>query len=267
MKNKCTNYLPGFGRGSLFIQSLCKALDDEYGNVNSPSRSKKMHKRSDLTQLFTTLVTTSVGLSKNSQNKQTPEFRSCLSKMIRFQSTNKRGRRLENGYFDGNLEYREAFKTARKKWKSKGYKKRKRISDKDYIFLLKTIHATAPGAAKEVQQAIAWVILNRYNSNKIEWGGSKSLEDVCKNLNPSWDGSSWVGTNILDWVPTSIFDSNKDPTLGATYFKIAGSSVSQMTIPQDYRATIKIGNYHFFKDPLPQQQLSYLSWPYNCNIL
>ncbi len=84
-------------KGSSFINSLCKALNHEYRGklINEEKRDnkdkfeeeeKKLLKKSlakrDLTQLFTMFVTPVVG--SNAKNWQTPEFRSSLSKTIRF---------------------------------------------------------------------------------------------------------------------------------------------------------------------------------------
>lgn len=179
--------------------------------------------------------------------------------MIRFRTTDTSGTLLEGiDYYQVDPE---PFTSARKKWESKGYKKKKRISDEDYVFLLNTILGEAPGEEEEVQKAVAWVILNRYNLSKDEWGGSKSLKDVCTKFKQTdlatlrFHLALGAGSNkfILYSIPIDIYDSKKDPTLGATYFKVTGSSEDeQMTIPENCRKTITIGDYQFFKDP-PQQ--------------
>ncbi len=73
--------------GSVFIQSLCDALSNEYKDVINPEKKEK-NKR-DLIQLFTDFVIPIVGRSGGNL-KQTPEFRSSLVKSIRFrrQKTN-----------------------------------------------------------------------------------------------------------------------------------------------------------------------------------
>lgn len=150
----------------------------------------------------------------------------------------------------------EAFKLARKEWEDEGYKKKKRISTNDYTSLLTAILGEADGEATEVQEAIAWVILNRYNSNKGEWGGNKSLKNVCEKFKQAESATvrhhfnlgAGSTQSILNWIPIEIYDSGEDPTKGATYFKNLENNVGQMTIPENCKRTNKIGSYQFYKD-------------------
>lgn len=166
------------------------------------------------------------------------------------------GKLLKNGDYDGIKIDPMGFETARKKWAAKGYKKKIRISNRDYTFLLSTILGEASGEGNEVQKAIAWVILNRYNLNKDEWGGNTSLEAVCKEFKQvdpaTLSRHLKLGTDstepVLHWVPDSIYDSNEDPTKGATYFKKLGGGLDQMAMPENCRKTKKIGNHQFYKD-------------------
>lgn len=183
---------------------------------------------------------------------QTPEFRSCLSKVIRFQKTATPGDIFE--FYDGAAK--EKCQLERLKYEKRGYRKRKIILSSDYETLLRTAYGTAeallvPGTTvdKEMCQAVAWVIYNRYYLNPPEMGGGyRSLADVCKKNN---DFKNFVGDraamgDIEDWLPRNIFNiSTKDPTKGAThYFKITQGNTP---LPKDSEGTVTIGDCQFYK--------------------
>jgi len=85
-----------YGTGSVYIQSLCNALRNEYKDVINPEKKEK-NKR-DLIQLFTEFVIPTVGRS-GGEFKQTPEFRSSLVKTIRFRRQETHGKILNE--YDG----------------------------------------------------------------------------------------------------------------------------------------------------------------------
>jgi len=183
------NVFKGWNNGSSFINSLCKTIDHEYKEelVNEEKDKDKIEEKKknilkktlgkrDLTQLFTTFVTPVVG--NDATFWQTPEFRSSLSKTIRF-------RRIQDPVeiipvYDG--ETKQPFQHARAYHNSLGWKERKRISDSDYNALFRTIYGETIMKKiqnERVQKAIAWVILNRFNENRDYWGENPSLEKVC----------------------------------------------------------------------------------------
>lgn len=223
------------GEGSPFIRSLCNALDYEYLGKN-PKNTR------DLTQLFTTLVTPVVGRSL-----QTPEYRSSLSKVIRFRKTEAPGTVFT--LFDGAEG--EEFKRIRSLYVTqRGYREKKLMYNRDYEALLRTVYgellADPDGVTNEVKKnlgrAIAWIIYNRYYSKPPGVGAYKSLESVCKEpnqFNYYWnDEFAPVLDFFEDWLPSSIFDNNKDDTTnGATHY-IKG---------EVEHFTCQIGEYRFFK--------------------
>lgn len=247
--------------GTPFINSLCRTLNDEYKEVNEKEEKiilKKSLEKRDLTQLFTTFVTTLV-----SRTNQTPEFRSSLSKTIRFRLIKKNH---ENEEFKPDYDgaEKEAFKDARKYYVSLGYKAKRIISDGDCNALWHTI---TKEYSPNVHKAIAWVILNRYNSNREYWGGNQSLETICKHpgrdefmfwKNPA-PNPKYLDKNDLNSFHDLLMSiyAGDDPSKGATNFFIYEGAARNMkgfefTVTIDGTATIdgtviNYGCYHFYK--------------------
>jgi len=212
---------------------------------------KNLGKR-DLTQLFTTFVTPDLG-----RTIQTPEFRSSLSKTIRFR------RNITNPGTKFGIAYdgaeHKAFTDARQYYISLGWKAKKIISDSDCNALWHTIEAEADRKDEDsyisTQKAIAWVILNRYNSNREYWGGNDSLENICKHagtdgfkywknlpLNPETLDKHTLNSFHNNLI--SIYEYQSDPSKGATNFytnKVEDINSGALEF------TDTIGGYHFYK--------------------
>ncbi|XP_055350660.1 uncharacterized protein LOC129597219 [Paramacrobiotus metropolitanus] len=97
-----------------------------------------------------------------------------------------------------------------------------RISD-DYTALLRVINSTVGKEPEDVQLAVAWVIKNRGDQDRAEWGGG-SIASVCGHLESLGsfkndtaelhDANSQKKTE--SWLERAY--DRPDPTEGAVYF-------------------------------------------------
>lgn len=166
----------------------------------------------------------------------------------------------------------DAFKIGRSSYEKQGFKKKKIISRDDYESLLSAIVLVVEAGGQEaannveVYQAIAWVIRNRYYL-KLH----KSLTESCKELiNIMQLVGSQSDCITKDRVKNSITNqiykkmNYEDPTFGAAYFIIQNYKGQQLTMPENYEMTCKIGYYEFYKES-PQVRRRWTNF-FNCNI-
>lgn len=129
-----------------------------------------------------------------------------------------------------------------------------RRDDSEYQHLLQTIYAHFRNESTTIQQCIAWVIKNRTEYNRPEWGGY-TIEGVCRTF-PCWKRGR-VNVKMLDraaqasienWLPT-VFDIS-DPTRRAVMYHnpvLKTSHRKPVPSPDKYTLSIKIGFYNFYK--------------------
>lgn len=239
------------GGSSRFIKVLCKALKYEYASPHYPAESNKRN----LCQVFTAVVIPKVchwNIDENPNRimKQTPEYRTCLSKNIRFQLFNNA---MENSgpslVYDGE-KHDKSFEPGRTLWPLRDLYYMELGQDwkgkRDYQILLKTVYALASKEPPVVQRAIAWVIINQ-----AEWGG-KSIEEVCKTFK-CWEKpipvNSMTDWNAIDkWLPNVKREMNGwDPSRGSIYLVDPAERYSSFSSKKP--CDINIGNFKFYKNP------------------
>jgi len=261
----CADHLPliqliGYEYGSVFIPVLCKALRCEYSNTHHPASNKKR----SLDQVFTAVVIPEVcQWSYNKETytvKQTPEYRTSLSKNIRFEPVSKHAETFNSPaslIYDGEKDDK-SFEPGRTLWPLKKlYVRELRENnwkdEREYQVLLKTVYAVASKELPAAQRAGAWVIINRA---KKEWGGS-TIEGVCRKID-RWQkpirSINMTYLNAIDkWLPNVEQElKGWDPSRGSLDFlkHPEKKEISAFgTRKYDYVSVVKIGKIQFYKYP------------------
>lgn len=200
--------------------------------------------------------------------KQTPEYRTCLRKNIRFQPFSNDDKTVcKKLIYDGEKNDK-SFEPGRMLWPlttlyfrelGQNWK-----DDREYQFLLKTVYAVAGKELPVVQRAVAWVIINRaknnLDANRKEWGGP-TIEGVCKTFE-CWgkpitlrDRDDWTNWNAIDqWLPNVKEELNEwDPSRGSLDFlEHPTEIVDASRAIKEYE--VKFGKFKFYKIPYSSMQ-------------
>lgn len=194
--------------------------------------------------------------------KQTPEYRTSLTKKIRFKRATTQGKAalIYDGKVDDN-----SFEPGRTLWPQKKLYLRELRGknweeDREYQILLKTVYAVAGKELPVVQRAVAWVIINRAEKYKKEKNEPITIESVCKEFD-CWknpikvtDLDKWSA--IDKWLPNvkkELGSDRKgrngwDPSRGSLSF-LEGQEKLYYPYGTLIRCEIEIGNFKFYKNP------------------
>lgn len=135
---------------------------------------------------------------------------------------------------------------------------------RDLEILAKTVYGEARGEERVGKQAVAWVVLNRFNARR--WYSASTIAGTClmrrqfscwNEFDPNFAKTSGLmperAINCLEAVLDVVLRGAADPTKGATHYLNPDATMAQRgTLPEwalKKPPVAVIGRHLFFADP------------------